>query len=62
MYAVLADDTYYYISLVTGEDRSWDGYTPKEEDIVKVSGYVHQDVDVYGEAFHMIDVVTLKPA
>jgi len=66
VYAVLADDTYYYPT-VEGSwlwwNRSWDGYTPEVGDFVTVIGYVDEMVDIFGTPFYnIIEVVSLKPA
>ena len=63
VYAVLVDDTYYYPT-VQGfwlwENRSWDGYTPVHGDIVTVTGYVNERVDIFGDPFRNIEVVSLE--
>ncbi|MDY7079752.1 MAG: lamin tail domain-containing protein [Chloroflexota bacterium] len=65
IYAVLVKDTYYYPT-VEGSwlwwNRSWDGYTPEVGDIVRVTGYVSEMVDIFGDPFYDIEVVSLEPA
>ena len=51
IYAVSADTVYYLT--VEGTwlwwNRSWDGYTPEVGDWVRVTGYVSQRADIFGE-------------
>jgi len=65
VYAVLVDDTYYYPT-VDGSwlwwNRSWDGFTPEAGDFVTVTGHVDEMVDIFGDSFYNIEVVSLKPA
>jgi hypothetical protein len=62
VYAVFADGKYYYLT-VEGywiwENRPWDGYMPTEGDHVKVTGYVSKRLDVNGNRFYEIEVVSL---
>lgn len=65
VYAVLADGTYYHLTVGGSwfcESRSWDGYTPEIGDLVTVTGYVSQGVDIFGHPFYNLEVVSLKPA
>jgi len=65
VYAVLTDDRYYYLT-VEGhwiwKNQPWDEYAPTEGDQVKVTGYVSDRLDVNGNPFYEIEVVTLKPS
>jgi len=64
VYAVLADDRCYYLT-VNGkwmwENKQWGEYTPKERDHVKVTGYLSERRDVKGYSFYEIEVVSLRP-
>lgn len=65
VYAVFADDECYYLTMEGSwiwENRAWDGYMPKEGDRVKVTGYVSKRLDVNGDPFYEIEVVSLKLA
>ena len=61
VYAVLADSRYYITveSHWIWENRPWDGYRPTEGDRVKVTGYVSKRLDVDGNSFYEIEVVSL---
>lgn len=65
IYAVLVKDTYYYPT-VEGSwlwwNGWWDGYTPEVGDIVRVTGYVSERVDIFGDPFYDIEVVSREPA
>ena len=59
------DDTYYYPTLEGSWlwwNRSWDGYTPEVGDFVTVTGYVDERMDIFGDPFYDIEVVSLDPA
>lgn len=64
-YAVLANAKSYYVT-VNGrwfsENRSWAEYTPQPNDIVMISGYLHEQNDIFGKPFYTIEAVALKPA
>ena len=63
-YAVLANTKYYYITIDNrwfSENRSWGGYTPEPGDLVRISGYLGQKKDIFGNPFHTIEVVSLQP-
>ena len=66
VYAVLMDNTYHLTIeghwLWGGENPSWDGYTPGLGDLVTVTGYVSEEMDIFGNSFYNIEVVSLVPA
>jgi uncharacterized repeat protein (TIGR01451 family) len=68
IYAVLAKDAYYYAfyyPTVEGSwlwrNHTWDGYTPEIGDVVRVTGYVSEMVDIFGAPFYSVEVVSLEP-
>jgi len=64
-YAVLADDTCYYITIGGywfSENRSWGAYTPEPGDPVTVTGRLQEQEDVSGNLFYTIEAVSLRPA
>ena len=64
-YALEANDQYYYLTIddyCFSENRSWDGYAPELNDLVKVSGYLGKKKDVFGKTFCTIEVASLLPA
>jgi hypothetical protein len=65
VYAVSVDEDTYYLTLEGSWlwwSRSWDGYTPEIGDLVTVTGYVDERVDISGDPFHNLEVVSLQPA
>ena len=65
VFAILADDTYYYLTvnnLEISENRTWDGYTPVVGDFVAITGYLREERDIFDRPFHTIEVVSLHPA
>ncbi|MCP4537482.1 MAG: DUF11 domain-containing protein [Chloroflexi bacterium] len=65
VYAVLVNDTTYYPTIEGAwlwDNHSWNGYTPKIGDFVTVTGHVDEMMDVSGNLFYNIQVVSLEPA
>lgn len=64
-YAVLADETYYFITIKGhwfSENKSWDNYTPEPGDLIEITGYLHENKDVFGKTFYTIEALSLKKA
>ena len=65
VYAVLADGTYYYITVQDNfvfEDLSYQGYKPELGANVEVTGYLSSDRDIFSRNFFKIELISLKPA
>jgi hypothetical protein len=66
VYAVLANNEYYYVTInqsllwMEYEQRSWDGYTPKDGDHVTIVGKIQKKQDIKGETFYQIEIEQLK--
>ena len=66
VYTVLSDGKHYYITVnqsflwAEGEKISWNGYTPKAGDRVKVVGEIEEKQDINGKHFYQIVVKKLK--
>ena len=65
IYAVDADGTLYYLTVDGAwlwQPRSWDGYAPEISDLVTVTGYVNEAVDIYGGTYLDLEVLSLVTA
>jgi hypothetical protein len=64
IYAVLAKDATYYPTVEGSwlwQNRTWDKYTPEIGDVVRVTGYVSEMMDIFGALFYNVEVVSLEP-
>jgi hypothetical protein len=65
VYAVLADGTYYYITVQDNflfENLSYNGYKPELGAPVEVTGYLSSHKDINSITFFKIELISLKPA
>lgn len=65
IYAVIANGNDYFITVEGSwysENRKWDEYTPQPGDIVKITGYLNEQIDIRGDLFFTIEAVSLKTA
>lgn len=61
--AVLADGEYYFLAVhdrLISDSCAWDKYWPQANDKVIVIGFPQRKEDVFGNPFHIIEVVSLK--
>lgn len=61
----ISKDDQYYLLTVNGiwlyENFSWEGYLPKEGDLVTVVGYLSMKRDIKGKYFYEIEIISLVP-
>ena len=67
--AVRVNDSYYHLTVdghwlwcSGGDPPSWDGYTPEIGDLVTVTGYVSEHLDIFGGTYLNLEVLSLVPA
>jgi hypothetical protein len=64
VYAILVNDKRYYLTVndyLLVENRSWEGYTPKLNDLVTAKGYVRHKKDLTDQIYHTIETIELLP-
>jgi len=44
------------------ESQSWDNYTPQVGDKVILTGYLRENIDINGDPYQTLEVVSLKQA
>jgi hypothetical protein len=65
IYAVGSDGTLYHLTVDGAwlwQPHIWDGYTPETGDLVTVTGYVTEAVDINGGTYLDLEVPSLVPA
>ena len=65
VYVVCKDHQFYYLTvnrIWLWENQSWEGYLPKEGDLVTVIGYLSTKQDIKGMSFYEMEVISLKRA
>ena len=64
IFALKVNQTYYYLTVAghwLWDAQSWDGFTPQVGQIVEVSGEINEQIDVAGQSFKNLEVISLKP-
>ncbi len=64
VYALLSENKYYYITVndhLLPESRLWNKYNPQPDDQVIAKGYIREKKDMFGNPFHTVEIVSLKP-
>ena len=63
--AVEADGTLYHLTVDGAwlwQPHTWDDYTPAIGDLVTVTGYVTEAVDIFADIYLDLEVLSLVPA
>ena len=63
VYALLADGVYYYLNFDCPwikENNQWKQLMEKKQHYIKVTGYVHEKLDIKGQSYYEIEVVSLE--